>query len=93
MAERGKADRFYANPILRDEEWNRATQPSWPLMALAVAIVGIAFYYGFYGSPSQRATGWIIAILTMVIYTALGRMRRVGARGHLRSVHSRAGRR
>ena len=28
-----KADRFFSNPVLRDQEWARANQPPWLLMA------------------------------------------------------------
>lgn len=86
----GNADRFHQNPILRDQEWNRATRPSWVLMVLTVAIVGVAFYYGFFGSGTQRAAGWTVGIAMIVVYLAVGWLRRIGARRRLRLIHGQA---
>jgi amino acid transporter len=86
----GKSDRFYANPILRDEEWNRAKQPGWALMVLAVAIVTVAFFIGVYGGEPLSTVGWIIGILTIVIYIGLARVRRGLARRQLRRGHGQA---
>ncbi len=87
---KGKSDRFYTNLGLRDDEWNRAKQPSWLLMVAAVAIVGIAFFAGFYGDPAQRAAGWTIGVITIFAYVALDRLRRDRARRHLRHVHGQS---
>jgi hypothetical protein len=90
MAQLGRSDRFYANPILRDQEWNRATQPSWLLTVAAMAIVGVAFFFGVYGSPSQSTIGWTVGVITILIYMGLGGIRRGWARRHLRKVHGQA---
>lgn len=83
----GRADRFYSNPILRDQEWFRATQPPWWLMALALAIIGVALFTGVYGEQPYKTTGWIVAGATIVIYIALERLRRRRARQELRKLH------
>lgn len=83
----GKADRFYINPNLRDAEWNRAKQPSWLLIVAAIVIIGVAFYFGFYGSGGERVAGWAIGLLAIVGYALLNRLRRDAARRQLRRVH------
>ena len=90
MAQLGKSNRFYTNSILRDEEWNRAKQPSAPLMALTMAIVAIAFFVGVYGGATQRAAGWVVGIITILTYMGLGWLRRDRARRQLRHLHGQA---
>lgn len=83
----GKADRFYKNPILRDQEWERATQAPWWLMALAITILGVAFFVGVYSGGLHSRVGWAIGVVTIVIYMGLGWQRRRRAREQLREIH------
>ena len=71
-AELGKSDRFYANPILRDEEWSRATQPPWLLMIGVVAIVGVGFFFGVYGDEPYSTVGWTVGGLAILICLGIG---------------------
>jgi amino acid transporter len=87
-----KADRFYQNPVLRDEEWNRAKQPPWWLMASAIAIIAVAFFVGVYGSRPYSIIGGIVGVVTILIYIALGSTRRRQARQQLRKAHEQADR-
>lgn len=86
----GKSDRFYANPILRDEEWSRAKQPSWLLMTVVVAIVGVAFFFGVYGDEPHSIVGWTVGVLAILTYICMGGLRRAWARRHLRRLHGQA---
>jgi hypothetical protein len=86
----GKSDRFYANPILRDEEWNRATQPSWLLTIVVVAIVGVGFFFGVYGDAPYSTIGWTVGVLAILAYVGIGCLRRGQARRDLRRLHGQA---
>lgn len=86
----GKSDRFYANPILRDEEWNRAKRPSWLLMIVVVAIVGVGFFVGAYGDEPHSTVGWTVGVLAILTYLGIGWLRRGSARRHLRRLHGQA---
>ncbi len=86
-AKEGKADRFYQNPILRDQEWERATQAPYWLTVLALAIVGVAFFIGVYSGAPENIIGWIVGIITIIVYIALGGPRRLRARQRLRELH------
>jgi hypothetical protein len=83
----GKAGRFYQNPTLRDQEWERATQAPYWLTAAALAIVGVAFFVGVYSTAPQSIIGWIVGIITILVYVALGGPRRLRARRRLRELH------
>jgi len=83
----GKADRFYKNPVRRDEEWNEATQAPWWLVLLAIVIVVVAFFAGVYAEQPYNALGWIVGIVTIAIYGWLGAMRKRRARVYLRKLH------
>ncbi len=85
----GKPDRFYINQSLRDREWNRAKQPFWMLTLLALAIVGIAFFFGVYGSKPSSTAGWTVGIITILMYQLLYLLRRGPARRRLRRLHGR----
>ncbi len=84
---RSKSDRFYQNPMLRDQEWERAKQAPWWLMALAVAIVVAAFFVGVYSAAPQNIIGWVVGVVTIAIYLGLGSVRRQRARRRLREIH------
>lgn len=82
-----RADRFYQNQSMRDEEWNRATQaPLW-LMALTVAIVAAGFFVGVYSNRPYSTLGWIVGVVAILLYIVLGGMRRRQARRRLRQAH------
>jgi hypothetical protein len=83
----GKSDRYYKNPILRDQEWDRAKQPPLWLMVLALAIVAVAFFVGVYADKPHNIGGWIVGVTTIVIYMILGSRRRRRARRELREAH------
>ena len=85
---KSKADRYYQNPVLRDREWDQAKQAPWWLMAVAVAIVIAAFFVGVYAGAPYNLIGWIVGILTIVVYAALGSRRRLHARRRLREIHA-----
>ena len=86
-AKEGKADRFYQNPTLRDLEWERATQAPWWMTVVALAIVGVAFFIGVYASAPGNVIGWIVGIVTILIYIGLAGPRRLRARRRLRELH------
>lgn len=89
MAE-GRANRFYQNPSLRDDEWNRAKQvPMW-VTVLAMAIVGVGFFMGVYADAPQSTVGWIVGLITLILYGILTEVRRRQARRELREAHARA---
>jgi Flp pilus assembly protein TadB len=83
----GRSDRFYENPILRDQEWDRAKQAPWWLMAVSIGIVAIAFFVGVYTGSPYSTIGWIAGIVTILIYLVLGWRRRRQARQKLREAH------
>lgn len=83
----GRADRFYKNPVLRDEEWNQVTQAPWWLVLLAVVIVVVGFFAGVYAERPFNVLGWIVGLLAIVIYGWLGAMRKRRARAELRKLH------
>lgn len=82
-----RSDRFYKNPVLRDLEWYRATQPPGWLMILALAITGAAFFMGVYAGEPHSTAGWTVGILTILGYVGLGWLRRRRAPQRLRSIH------
>ncbi len=86
----GKSNRFYQSPVLRDEEWDRAKQAPWWLMVLVLAIVGVAFFVGVYAGKPFSEAGWIVGVMTIVIYMGLSWLRRRRARRRLREVHGQA---
>ena len=83
----GKAARFYQNPMLRDREWEQATQAPYWLTVAALAIVGVAFFFGVYAASPQNIIGWVVGIATILVYVALGGPRRLRARRRLRELH------
>ncbi|MBV9826358.1 MAG: hypothetical protein JO001_11870 [Alphaproteobacteria bacterium] len=83
----GKSNRFYSNPVLRDQEWDRERQAPWWLMSIAVAIVAVAFFLGVYAEQPLNVLGWIVGIATIVVYSVLGRVRTRRARIRLRKLH------
>ncbi len=83
----GRSARFYQNPVLRDEEWNRAKQPPWWLMVLALAIVVVAFFVGAYGPAPWNAIGWIVGVITIAVYVVILSVRRRRAQHRLRVEH------
>ena len=83
----GKADRFYQNPSLRDREWEQATQAPYWLTVAALAIVGVAFFFGVYAASPQNIIGWVVGIAMILVYVALGGPRRLRARRRLRELH------
>jgi amino acid transporter len=87
QARQSRADRFYQNPILRDREWEQAKQPPWILTVVALAIVAAAFFIGVYSSAPQNIIGWIVGIVTILVYVALGAHWRLRARRRLRELH------
>jgi hypothetical protein len=84
----GKADRYYQNPVLRDREWDQAKQAPWWLTAVVVAIVIAAFFVGAYAGAPYNLIGWIVGLVAILIYVALGSQRRLRARRRLREVHA-----
>lgn len=82
-----KADRFYQNPNLRDQEWERATQAPWWLTVVALAVVGVAFFFGVYASAPQSIIGWIVGIVAILVFVSLAGPRRLRARRRLRELH------
>ncbi|HEX3954870.1 MAG TPA: hypothetical protein VHW90_14930 [Stellaceae bacterium] len=86
-----RADRFYQNPILRDEEWDRAKQAPWWQMIVATAIVGVGFFAGVYAAKPYSVIGWIAGVAAIVVYLILGSARRRRARRVLREMHGQPG--
>lgn len=86
-ATEGKADRFYQNPILRDREWEQATQAPWWLTVVALAIIAVAFFIGVYSAAPQNVIGWVVGIATILVYVSLAGPRRMRARRRLRELH------
>lgn len=89
-SEGSRADRFYQNPALRDDEWNRATQPPWWLLVVVIAIVAAAFFIGVYGTADYRVAGWVIGVAAIVLYGCLAIVRRRHARRALRAAHQQS---
>jgi len=82
-----KADRFYANPVMRDQEWNQAKQLPWWLTVLALILIAVGSFFGVYSGEPQSTIGWIVAVLTVVVYIALSARQREVARRRLREAH------
>jgi len=82
-----RADRYHQNTVLRDQEWDRATQAPWTLMAVSIALVAVGAYVGVYSTPGWRIIGWLAVVLTIVAYIWLGGLRRRRARQRLRELH------
>lgn len=87
-ARQSKADRYYQNPILRDQEWEHAKQAPYWLTVAALAIVAVAFFVGVYAGAPQNIVGWIVGLVTIVVYVLLGSQRRLRARRRLRELHA-----
>ena len=83
----GRSDRFYKNPVLRDEEWFSATQAPWWLLAVAILVVAAGFFLGVYAERPYNIFGWIIGLVMIGVYLLLGSIRRKRAREHLRQLH------
>lgn len=88
QAGQGKADRFYQNPVLRDREWEHAKQAPWWLTVAALASVVAGFLVGVYSGAPQNIIGWIVGVVTIVVYIGLGAQRRLRARRRLREIHA-----
>jgi hypothetical protein len=86
----GRSDRFYKNPVLRDEEWFTATQAPWWLLTVAVLIVAGGFFCGVYAERPYNYMGWTAGVGMIVVYLVLGSARRRRARQRLRDLHGQA---
>ena len=87
---KGRADRFYANPALRDAEWDRARQaPVW-LILIILAFVVAGFFAGVYADKPYSLAGWLVGGVAILTHFALGRRRRSSARLELIRLHGQA---
>jgi protein-S-isoprenylcysteine O-methyltransferase Ste14 len=82
-----RADRFYLNPVLRDQEWNRAKQASGWALVVVLACIIIGFIAGVYADKPYSLIGWLIGTAAILIHFALAPVRRARAREKLRRAH------